>query len=252
MRRQMEKTRPGRWSGWFLLLLTGCVSPVNQRVKDYNDDGVSMFARGDFSAARDSFEAALTLTPQDPALLYNLGQCNDRLGDWRKAEQYYLTCLQVSPTHRDARQAQASILYRTGRTQEANQMIMEWLEQQPNLADAYVLDAWRLRQDKALPQAQGRLQQALALEPNNRRALVEMGIIYEMLAMPERALALYERSLAGGSQTSPKLPRESPKCMPRGLGDRCPIDLQKNNGLFLLSLLRLVGCTSVANDGTKP
>ncbi|HWY87173.1 MAG TPA: tetratricopeptide repeat protein, partial [Gemmataceae bacterium] len=46
-----------------------------------------------------------------------------------------------------------------------------------------------------LPQAQGRLQQALELEPNNRRALVEMGIIYEMLARPDRALALYERAL---------------------------------------------------------
>jgi tetratricopeptide (TPR) repeat protein len=171
------------------------MTAVDQRVKDFNDDGVHMFARGDFPAARDSFEAALTLTPQDPALLYNLGQCYDRMGDWRKAEHYYLTCLEVAPTHGDARQAQASLLYRTGRSQEANRLILDWLEQQPNLADAYVLDAWRLRQDKALPQAQGRLQQALALEPNNRRALVEMGIIYELMAMPERGLALYERAL---------------------------------------------------------
>jgi tetratricopeptide (TPR) repeat protein len=179
----------------FFLTSLGCMTATEQRIKDFNDDGVQMFARGDFSAARDSFEAALTLTPQDPAILYNLGQCCDRMGDWRQAEQYYLTCLQIAPTHGDARQAQASLLYRTGRAQEANRAILDWLERQPNLADAYALDAWRLRQDKALPQAQGRLQQALALEPNNRRALVEMGILYEMMAMPERALALYERSL---------------------------------------------------------
>jgi tetratricopeptide (TPR) repeat protein len=173
----------------------GCVSTADQRVQEFNDDGVYQFAHGNFEAARESFEAALTLTPQDPALLYNLGQCCDRVGDWRKAEQYYLACLESSPTHGDARQAQAALLYRTGRVQEANHYILDWLEQQPKLADAYVLDAWRLRQDKALPQAQGRLQQALALEPNNRRALVEMGIVYEMMAMPERALALYERAL---------------------------------------------------------
>jgi tetratricopeptide (TPR) repeat protein len=186
------------FSPWLLpvvLLPFGCMTLADQRVKEFNDDGVAMFVRGNFPAARDSFEAALELTPQDPALLYNLGQCYDRMGDWRKAEQYYLTCLQVAPTHGDARQAEASLLYRTGRAQEANRLIQDWLEQQPNLADAYVLDAWRLRQDKALPQAQGRLQQALALEPNNRRALVEMGIVYEMLAMPDRALALYERAL---------------------------------------------------------
>lgn len=195
MCRRTYKSWTGGWAVMALVVAAGCQTTADLRVKEFSDDGIQMFARGNFPAARDSFEAALTLTPQDPGLLYNLGQCYDRLGDWRKAEQYYLTCLQLAPTHGDARQAQASLLYRTGRTDEANRLILEWLQQQPNLADAYVLDAWRLRQDKALPQAQGRLQQALALEPNNRRALVELGIIYEMLAMPERALALYERAL---------------------------------------------------------
>ncbi len=118
-----------------------------------------------------------------------------------------MSCLQVVATHGDARQAQVSILYRTGRSQEANRLIQEWLEQNPKLADAYVLDAWRLRQQKALPLAQGRLQQALALEPNNRRALVELGIVYEMLNMPERALSLYERSL----MVDPNQPEIAPR-----------------------------------------
>src|SRR5271165_6973788 len=105
----------------FLIIPTcvGCVTTSDQRVKAFNDDGMQMFARGDYAAARESFEAALTLTPQDGNLLYNLGQCSDRLGDWRKAEQYYTTCLQVAPTNGDARAAQVSLFYRTGRTQEA-------------------------------------------------------------------------------------------------------------------------------------
>ena len=55
---------------------------------------------------------------------------------------------------------------------------------------------WRLRQENNLPQARARLQQALALEPNNRRALAEMAIMYEATGMPERAYVLYERILA--------------------------------------------------------
>jgi tetratricopeptide (TPR) repeat protein len=194
--------RPHRHKSWhlttlslLLFLAAGCVTASDQRLKEFNDDGVHMFGRGDFPAARDSFEAALILAPQDAGILYNLGQCYDRMGDWRKAEQYYLNCLQVAPGHSNARQAQVSLFYRTGRTPEANTIIQEWLIAQPQLADPYVLDGWRLRQEKALPQAQGRLQQALALAPNHPRGLVEMGIVYEMLAMPERALALYERSL---------------------------------------------------------
>jgi tetratricopeptide (TPR) repeat protein len=204
-----------------LITAAGCMTAMNQRVKDFSDDGLEMFARGDFPAARDSFEAALTLTPQDPALLYNLGQCYDRMGDWRQAEQYYLACMEMTPTHGDARQAQASLLYRTGRAQEANRTILDWLERQPNLADAYVLDAWRLRQDKALPQAQGRLQQALALEPNNRRALVEMGILYEMMAMPERALALYERSLMVDPR-QPEIAERVAQMRAKGIGRPLP------------------------------
>ncbi len=127
----------------FLMAGIGCVTAIDHRVQEFNNDGVTQFARGDFRAAQESFEVALTLTPQDPALLYNLGQCRDRQGDWRGAEQYYLTCLQLAPTHGDARQAQVSILYRTGRAQEANRLIQEWLEQHPTSADAYVLDAWR-------------------------------------------------------------------------------------------------------------
>ena len=182
-------------AGLVCAFAVGCASTTDQRLKEFNDDGVYLFGRGDYQAAQDSFEAALVLAPQDPGILYNMGQCRDRMGDWRKAEQYYLACLEIDSKHGDARQAQIALLYRTNRKPEADRMIGDWLREEPELADAYVLDAWRLRQEKALPQAQGRLQQALALEPKNRRALIEMGIIYEMLGMPERALSLYERAL---------------------------------------------------------
>ncbi len=144
-----------QWVALIALFAGGCVAVADQRVKDFNDDGVAMFGRGDYQAARDSFEAALALTPQDAALHYNLGQCYDRLGDWRKAEQYYLTCLQISPTHGDARQAQTALLYRTGRAEEANRLIQEWLTQQPKLADAYVLDAWRCATTRPCPRPRG-------------------------------------------------------------------------------------------------
>jgi Tfp pilus assembly protein PilF len=59
-----------------------------------------------------------------------------------------------------------------------------------------VEDGWRLRQEGTLNQAQARLQQALDLDPHNIRALTEMGLLYEILQMPERAAVLYQRVLA--------------------------------------------------------
>jgi tetratricopeptide (TPR) repeat protein len=187
-----------RWMIWWMLsvLVAGCATAQDERVKEFNDDGLHLFARGDYQAARDSFEMALTLSPHDEAILFNVGQCQDRLGDWRRAEQYYITCLQINPNYGDARHGMASLLYRTGRVPEAHRMIDDWIKSDPNRADAVALEGWRFRQEKNLPRAQERLQQALAMEPNNRRALIELGIVYERMNMPERALVLYERVLA--------------------------------------------------------
>ena len=83
----------------------------------------------------------------------------------------------------------------TTKTAEANQMIQDWLKEDPTSADPIVADAWRLRREKNLPMAQARLEEALARDMNNRRALTEMAILWERQGNPERAYVLYERIL---------------------------------------------------------
>jgi Tfp pilus assembly protein PilF len=181
--------------GFALALAAGCVSTVEQRARDFNDDGVHLFAQGNYAAALDSFDLALTFRPQDPTLFFNVAECCDRLGDVKTAEKYYGSCLMRSPKHGDARIALVTLLYRTDRKTEADRLIDDWLAQDGQSADAFVLDAWRLRQAKAYPEAHGRLQQALDVEPHNRRALAELAYLYESTGMPQRAYALYERIL---------------------------------------------------------
>ena len=175
-----------------IVVVAGCTSTDGERWRTFNDDGVALFAQGSYTDALESFEYALTLHPNDPVLVFNTGQCYDRLNKVQKAEELYLYCLQRDPKHGDARLALVALKYRTGRVAEANNLIQDWLRQEPNVADSYVADAWRLRQEKAIPQAMARVEQALSIEPRNRRALTEMGILLEMQGMPDRALALYE------------------------------------------------------------
>ena len=75
------------WVAPLASVVAGCVSTDDQRLRDYDDDGVLLFKRGAYGDAREEFQAALTLKPADPNLLYNLGQCYDRLGQADKAEQ---------------------------------------------------------------------------------------------------------------------------------------------------------------------
>lgn len=177
---------------------SGCVNTDYnpQLVQDVNEDGIFLYQKGDFYHARESFELALEKKKDDPGLLYNLAQCYDRLGDNDKAEKTYRLCLEHQPDHPECRHALTTLLYRLGRRSEAEKHIEGWLVSQPDSADAYVEDAWRLQQEGDVLKAQGRLQQALAKDPNNVRALSHLGALYETQDRPELALPLYEKALS--------------------------------------------------------
>lgn len=189
-----------RWLLGVAVCLAGCVGPEDERIRDYNADGVFLFQQGDYRSARESFQAALDLKLDDPALLYNLGQCYDRVGGDTKAERYYNDCLQRTPNHVACRHALAALLLRQGRQGDAVRVVGQWMESEPKSADPYALDGWLWHQKGDLPRAQGRLQQALDIDPHNVRALTELGVVYEEMKRPDRALVLYERVL----ETAPK------------------------------------------------
>src|SRR5579885_983956 len=79
--------RRGLWIAGLLAALAGCADTAQERARDYNEVGVRFNQGGNYRAAADSFQAALALTPEDAALLYNLGQCYDRLAAPAGAEK---------------------------------------------------------------------------------------------------------------------------------------------------------------------
>jgi Flp pilus assembly protein TadD len=186
--------RPG-WVLGVVLAAAGCTPTARDRVRAYNADGVYLFQRGEYVQARDTFRTALELTPEDANLRYNLGQCYERLGDEGRAEKTYKECLERAADHAEARHALCVLLVRQKRREEAVRMVEEWLARRPRLGAAYAEDGWLWHQAGDLPRAQSRLQQALQLDPHNGLALTELGLVYEELRRPDRALSLYERSL---------------------------------------------------------
>jgi Flp pilus assembly protein TadD len=173
----------------------GCVSPDPQQVRDYTQDGMNLYKKGDYVSARESYQAALTLQPDDPGLLYNVGQCYDRMADVTKAERFYNACLQRAPDNVACHHALAMLLVRSDRGNDAVRSVEAWLAHSPQLAAAHAEDAWLWHQSGDLPRAQSRLQEALLLDPRDWRALSELAEIYEEQQRPDRAMALYEQSL---------------------------------------------------------
>src|SRR5262245_13147626 len=111
----------------FAFLLSGCFSNTQERVHDYNEDGLFLYQQGDYPAARESFKAALVLEPDNADLYFNVGQCYDRLGKVAKAEKFYNDCLFRSPGHAPCRHALASLLVRDKRADDAARMVTEWM-----------------------------------------------------------------------------------------------------------------------------
>jgi Flp pilus assembly protein TadD len=179
----------------FALCLFGCATDLEEKVRDFSQDGLVLYQRGDYRGARDTFEAALKLQPEDPALLYNLAQCHERLGDAAKAETTYSQCLTHQADHVPCRHALVRLLVRQGRSADATRMVEDWLKREPKSSAPYAADGWLWNQSGDLPRAQARLQQALEIDPRDVYALSELGVVYEAMDRPDRALVLYERAL---------------------------------------------------------
>jgi Tfp pilus assembly protein PilF len=205
----------------FLPIAAGCQTDKQERFRQYSDDGVHLYQRGDYVGARDQFEVALTLGPKDANVLYNLGQCNDRLNRPEQAENYYQQCLVVNANHADCRHALAVLLYRTGRRNDADQMIQAWLANEPTSSAACAEDGWRLRHNGEYEFAVGRFQQALHNNPRNLRALLELGQLYEEHQHPELALTMYSRALELNPQ-QPELKDRINQLKAKGVGKPLP------------------------------
>jgi tetratricopeptide (TPR) repeat protein len=186
-----------RRAGWMLglVFLVGCVFDEQDRVRQYSDDGLYLFRCGDYRSAREDFQAALALEPENPVLLYNVGRCYDLVGDTAKAERTYNECLSQSPNYVECRHALADLQIRTGRRDEAARQVEDWLAREPQLAAAYAEDGWLWHQFGDLPRAQARLQQAVELDPKEPHALIELARVYEAMQRPDRAVDLYEQVL---------------------------------------------------------
>ena len=89
-----------------LLLAAGCVLESQERFNDLVKDGAHLYKQGAYAGARETYQAAITLRPDDPELKYRLACCCEKMGDQAAAERAYHACLerdpdQVAPTLTD-------------------------------------------------------------------------------------------------------------------------------------------------------
>lgn len=181
-----------------LAFLPGCRMAADGQ----NQQGVRLFQQGQFQPAMQKFQQALTTDPQNADAYYNMAASMHSIGSQKKdnkmlaqAESLYNQCLDIDENHVDCHRGLAVLLKETGRSDRSFALLKNWVNAQPNLADARVELARAYEEAGDLETAKLHLNHAVGLDQTNYRAWAALGHIREETGDFEQALTNYQRAL---------------------------------------------------------
>lgn len=189
-----------------LAIMAGCFlfsgGCGNLASRGLNADGTRKFEQARYDEAIRRFQQAVEKDPTNADSYYNLASVHHRLAtlhqrktDWDQAESYYNRCLDHNPDHIDGYRGLAVLLNQEGRTDASFRLLQGWADRNP-ISPEPRIELARLSQETGHADlARARLQEALALDASNARALAALGYLNESTGNTSEALANYQRSL---------------------------------------------------------
>src|SRR6185503_5328159 len=121
-----------------MCLVVACIPARAQQAKQFVDEGLAAFDRGDTTAARDAFEKALNLKKDEVTAHTYLGIIADRAGDLKEAERHFAAAVKLDPNRASVRNNYGAILMRTGRSNLAAVEFEKSLKLDPDQPNALV------------------------------------------------------------------------------------------------------------------
>ncbi len=181
------------------LFASGCRSFTAHAL---NAEGVRRMERGQVADAANYFQRARATDPDDADSCYNMAILAHQRAvrsqsepDFRQAEEYYRQCLDRNPSHADCYRGLAVLYADEGRVEDGFLLLESWATQDPGNPEPKIELARLYNEYNRLNRAEVCLQQALAIDPNNVRALNGLGYVFEQKGMYADASAVFCRSL---------------------------------------------------------
>jgi len=181
-----------------LAILPGCRMAADGQ----NQQGVRLFQQGQYQPAMQKFEQALATDPRNADAYYNLAASMHNMGSAKndkdmlnQAELLYNQCLDIDENHVDCHRGLAVLLKETGRSDRSFALLKNWVNAQPNLADARIELARAYEESGDLQAAMLHLNHAVGLDQTNHRAWAALGHIREETGDLDQALTNYQRAL---------------------------------------------------------
>lgn len=196
-------TLPYHGALWTVALSAACLATGCQwTTAGKNSQGVHLFQQGQYQQAAQVFEKAIYQSPSDADGYYNLAATYHQLGKANRSQQLldnaetlYLKCLDYNENHTDCYRGLSVLLVEKNQPEKAQRLLEGWFNRNPGNPAAKV-ELARLHEEFGDRQgAKEYLQQALAVDPYETRALAALGRLQESEGNAEQALANYQRSL---------------------------------------------------------
>jgi len=175
-----------------LVLSCGCNSMTGYI---NNSAGTAFYKQGNLAMARDEFSRAIANSPENADYFHNLATVQSKLGEIAEAEQNYRRALDIDPAHQPSYHNLAVLLNSQGRHGEADLLLTNWAQAQPYNQAAQIEVAWQKREMGDTAAAEQALMEAIRINPNSALASAHLGQLYQDQGQPDRALAMYKRSL---------------------------------------------------------
>jgi Tfp pilus assembly protein PilF len=177
---------------WVMATCAGC----NVMNGGFNNHvGTSFYRQGNYTMARDEFQRAAANDPVNADYVHNMAAAMKRQGDIAGSERTYRQAIALDPGHQPSYHGLALFLKEQGRTDEAADLLQGWVDQQPYSSEPYIELAWLKREIGDLAGSEQLLLSALRVKPNDYVATAQLGQLYQDTNQPERAIAMYRRSL---------------------------------------------------------
>lgn len=155
--------------------------------------GVCRSELDDNSGARSAFESGLRLAPKSVPLNENLGFLFYRTGDYSSAEKYLAQAVALGSHQAGVAFSLAASQIRTGERERGLTLLRELESRLAGVADYWTERGWvELRESPSV--ATGSFDKALAIEPENIRALNGAASASELQHQDEKALSFLMRA----------------------------------------------------------
>jgi Flp pilus assembly protein TadD len=179
---------------------------MNLRVDPYAE-GLRLSAHGDHMGAIVQFEQALARAPDDPRVLFALGNTARSLGLARPAEAFFRQVLAKEPARLEALVNLANLLRTEGRFGEAEALLVPALSR-CDAAELWLTLGSTYREMGDAARAATHYRGALARRADYAEALVNLADLVADDGRTEEALALYGRAIAlKPNESQPRLNR---------------------------------------------